>query len=138
MYTCSFMLWKKLHHLINDIKLDTVLNINKPLTKTSRTVARGRVRRFPFCAFCIPLIWMEHQLHSAGICRPHLHIEHFDIWNNRNKNEITIFVLNKYNEIPMQTLMVDTCHKWNRAESIVFKLIHLVASPINPSVRYKS
>ena len=34
---------KKLHHLINDIKLDTVLNINRPLTKTSRTVARGRV-----------------------------------------------------------------------------------------------
>jgi hypothetical protein len=34
---------KELRHLINDIKLDIVLTINKPLTKTSRAVARGKV-----------------------------------------------------------------------------------------------
>ena len=52
----------KLRYLINDIKLDTVLTINKPLTKTSRAVARGKIWRFPFCAFGIFLIWMEHKL----------------------------------------------------------------------------
>jgi len=34
---------KKLRHLINDIKLDTVLTVNIPLTKISRAVARGKV-----------------------------------------------------------------------------------------------
>jgi hypothetical protein len=38
-----FYVLKELRHLINDIKLDTVLTINKPLTKTSRAVARGKV-----------------------------------------------------------------------------------------------
>ena len=56
-----FYVLKELRHLINDIKLDTVLTINKPLTKTSRALARGKVWRFPFCAFCIPLVWMEHK-----------------------------------------------------------------------------
>ena len=37
-----FYVLNKLHHVINDIKLDTVLTINKPLTKTSRAVARGK------------------------------------------------------------------------------------------------
>ena len=52
---------KELRHLINDIKPDTVLTINKPLTETIRAVARGKVWRFPVCAFCITLIWMEHK-----------------------------------------------------------------------------
>ena len=56
-----FYVLKELRHLINDIKLDTVLTITKPLTKTSRGVARGKVWRFPFCTFCIPLVWMEHK-----------------------------------------------------------------------------
>ena len=38
-----FYVLKKLRHLINDIKLDTVLTINKPLTKTRRVVASGKV-----------------------------------------------------------------------------------------------
>ena len=38
-----FYVLKELRHLINDIKLDTVLTITKPLTKTSRGVARGKV-----------------------------------------------------------------------------------------------
>ena len=38
-----FYVLKELRHLINDIKLDTVVTINKPLTKTSRAVARGKV-----------------------------------------------------------------------------------------------
>jgi hypothetical protein len=37
-----FHVLKNLRHLINDITLDTVLTINKPLTKTSRAVARGK------------------------------------------------------------------------------------------------
>jgi hypothetical protein len=39
----SFYVLKELHHLKNDIKLDIVLTINKPLTNTSRDVARGKV-----------------------------------------------------------------------------------------------
>jgi hypothetical protein len=46
LYICSFMFWKNCV-----IKLDTVLTINKPLTKTSRAVARGKVWRFPFGFF---------------------------------------------------------------------------------------
>jgi hypothetical protein len=65
---------------------------------------------------------MEHQLHSAGICRPHLHIEHFDIWNNRNKNELTIFVLNKYNEIPMQTLMQNIKEHVYNEQGVLYKI----------------
>jgi hypothetical protein len=38
-----FYVLKELRHSINDIKLDTVLTINKPLTKNSRAVARGKV-----------------------------------------------------------------------------------------------
>jgi hypothetical protein len=34
---------KELRHLINDIKLDTVLTINKSWTKTGRAVARGKI-----------------------------------------------------------------------------------------------
>jgi hypothetical protein len=56
-----FYVLKELRHLINDIKLDTVLTINKPLTKTSRAVARGKVWRFPFCALCMAFVWMEHK-----------------------------------------------------------------------------
>jgi hypothetical protein len=56
-----FYVLKELRQLISDIKLDNVLTINKPLTKTSRVVARGKVWRFPFCTFCIPLVWMEHK-----------------------------------------------------------------------------
>jgi hypothetical protein len=41
-----FYVLKELRHLIHDIKLDTVLTINKPLTKTSRAVARGKAWRF--------------------------------------------------------------------------------------------
>jgi hypothetical protein len=37
------------------IKLDTVLIINKPLTKTSRVVTRGKVCRFPLGSFYVPL-----------------------------------------------------------------------------------
>ena len=38
-----FYVLKKLRHLINDVKLDTVLTINKSMAKTSRAVARGKV-----------------------------------------------------------------------------------------------
>ena len=34
---------KELRHLINDIKLDTVLTINNSWTKTGRAVARGKI-----------------------------------------------------------------------------------------------
>ena len=36
-------LLKELRHLINDIKLDTVLTINNSWTKTGRVVARGKI-----------------------------------------------------------------------------------------------
>ena len=61
-----FYVLKELRHLINDIKLDTVLTINKSWTKTDRAVARGKIWRFPFCACCIPLVWMEHKSYFIG------------------------------------------------------------------------
>ena len=37
-----FYVLKELRHLINDIKLDTVLTINKPLTKNSPSCDQGK------------------------------------------------------------------------------------------------
>jgi hypothetical protein len=39
-----FYVLKKLRPLINDIKLDTVLTINKPLTKTSQLLPGGYIK----------------------------------------------------------------------------------------------
>ena len=82
-----FYALKELRHLINDIKLDTVLTINKPLTKTSRAVAGGKVWRFPFCAICIPLVWMDHKYYSRNTSYVLYYISTLLLWGKTPPND---------------------------------------------------